>query len=114
MTLPPRPLVEDAVLHAVVPPAAAAAGVFGLLILVFGRRAAPWAAAVAFVAALAAGNYAKQVLPWQPDPGKRAEWTLVLAAAGAVAGLARCPGWAAAGWAAVLALGVAKVCPAAY
>jgi hypothetical protein len=118
MTLPPRHLVEDAVLHTVLPPAGAAIGVFVFGLIVFGRKAAPVTAAVAFVAALAAALFAKPIVPWVPELTKRVEWIPALAAAGAVAGaLGRLPrgaGWQVAAWAAVLALGVAKVCPAKF
>ncbi|HEY2786097.1 MAG TPA: hypothetical protein VGJ05_14105 [Fimbriiglobus sp.] len=117
MTLPPRHLVEDAVLHGVLPPAGAAAVVLGVALVAFGRKAAPVASAVAFVAALAVALYAKPVVPWIPNLLKRVEWIPVLAAGGALAGMfGRCSGfaWQTVLWTTVVALGIAKVCPGKY
>lgn len=117
MTLPPRHLVEDAILQTVLPPAGAAAVVLAVGLLVFGRKAAPYAAAVGFVAAWAVALYAKPIVPWVPTLTTRVEWIPILAAGGAVAGLfGRCGGgvWAKAVWAAVLTLSVVRVCPEKY
>jgi hypothetical protein len=117
MNLPPRHLVEEAVLHTVLPPFAAAAVVLAVVLVVFGRKAAPIASVVGFVAAVVAAIWVDPIVPWTPNLTKRSEWVPALAAAGALAGLlgrSFATGWQTVLWAAVITLFVAKVCPAKY
>lgn len=118
MTLPPAKLVQEAVLNDVLPPFAAAAVVFAVVVGVFGRRLAGVGAVLALAAGWAAGNARGEVVPWVPD-GKRVEWVPWLAAAAAAAGLlTRVPrlpagvGWAV--WSAVAAFAAVKLVPAEY
>jgi hypothetical protein len=116
MTLPPRHLVEDAVLHTVLPPFGTAAVVLAVGLVVFGRKAAPVAAAVGFVLAWVVVRLVDPSL-WNLSPDRRADWIPPLAAAGALAGMlgrAVGAGWQAVLWAAVVALFAAKVCPEKY
>src|SRR5688572_9935169 len=60
------------------PAAAAALLVFGIGLLVFGKKAAVPAAAFAMLAAVAVANYFRDVFPWWPhlqaDPDQRRHW----------------------------------------
>jgi hypothetical protein len=113
LPLPPAKLVQEAALQAVLPPFVAAAAALGLIVLVFGRRAAVAGSAVAVAAGWAAGNYFRGTVAWTPD--ERTAWIPVVAVLAAAAGtvVRRLPtvGWAL--WAAVLAVGVVRLLPAA-
>jgi hypothetical protein len=130
MTLPPRHLVEEALLYTVLPPFAAAAAVAGIVLLVFRRKAGPFAASLGFVLAFVAALWTDPIVPWTPTMDKRNEWLPSLGTGACLPALllgpillvssflkrpiGECAGLSTVVWAAVLVLFATKVCPAKY
>jgi hypothetical protein len=111
MTLPPTPMVMEALRETVGPPFAVGVVVLGVARLVFGKSSIPYAALVGFIAAFAVGNVTSQFNSgWWPTSA-RASWLPWLAIGGAVAGaIAR--RWALAGaalWATATAMAVVRI-----
>ena len=111
MTFPPTPVVLEALRETVGPPFAIGVGVLLIARVALGKSSIPFAAVLAFLAALAAGNHFAKINPdWWPT-GKRLTWLPWLAAAGCLAGLVA-RRWQRAGvslWAAVAAVAVVRV-----
>ena len=116
MTLPPTPIVLEALRETVGPPFAIGVGVLLIARVALGKSSLPFAAVLAFLAALAAGNHFAKINPdWWPT-GKRLTWLPWLAAAGGLAGLVARK-WPRAGvslWAAVAAVAVVRVLAKEY
>ncbi len=111
MTLPPTSLVLEALRETVGPPFAIGVGVLLVARIAFGKSSYPFAAVLAFLAALAAGNHFAKINPdWLPTD-KRLTWLPWLAAAGCLAGLVA-RNWPRGGvslWAAIAAVAVVRV-----
>lgn len=111
MTFPPTPVVLEALRETVGPPFAIGVGVLVIARVSLGKPSFPFAAVLAFLAALAAGNHFAKINPdWWPT-GKRLTWLPWLAAAGCLAGLVARK-WPRAGvslWAAIVAVAVVRV-----
>lgn len=111
MTFPPTPVVVEALRETVGPPFAIGVGVLLVTRVALGKSSVPFAAVLAFVAALAAGNHFAKINPdWWPT-GKRLSWLPWLAAAGCLAGLVsrKLPRAGASLWAVVAAVAVVRV-----
>lgn len=111
MTLPPTPMVLEALRETVGPPFAVGVGVLLIARIALGKSSIPYAAVVAFLAALAVGNHTAKINPdWWPTD-KRLTWLPWIAAAGCLAGLVARK-WPRAGvslWAAIAAVAVVRV-----
>ena len=117
MTLPPTPIIVEALQQIVGPPFLL--GVVGLLLVRFIRPSGSHLAAVlVLIGSLALGNWLAKINPlWWPDT-KRVSWLPWLAGGGALAGLFR--GWlkwntlGTALWAVVMTLAVIRIVPKDY
>jgi hypothetical protein len=111
MQLPPTSMVLEALREIVGPPFAVGVGVLLFSRIALGKSTFPFAAVLAFIAALATGNHLAKINPdWWPTD-KRLTWLPWLAAAGCVAGLVARK-WPRAGvslWAMIAAVAVVRV-----